>query len=140
MRLGCGARGAPRRELPVGHGNHAEPIAIHVRVDDPPGLIDRRDSGVGLVEADFPTARTCDGQQGDGDDGAGDRRATAQFALPLELRNQVTRIEIAGDRHQAERAQRSNPCLRAGQRVNDAVARTQQRHRALRNVTATDNQ
>ncbi len=30
--------------------------------------------------------------------GAGDRRATAQFALPLELRNQVTRIEIAGER------------------------------------------
>ena len=30
--------------------------------------------------------------------GAADRRTTAQFALPLELRNQVTRIEIAGER------------------------------------------
>ena len=30
--------------------------------------------------------------------GAGDRKATAQFALPLELRNQVARVEIAGER------------------------------------------
>lgn len=30
--------------------------------------------------------------------GANDRRTTAQFALPLELRNQVTRVEIAGER------------------------------------------
>ena len=49
-------------------------------------------------------------------------------------------VEIAGHGHQTEGAQRRNPRLTAGQRVNDAVARTQQRHRALRNVTATDNQ
>ncbi len=30
--------------------------------------------------------------------GVGARSATAQFALPLELRNQVTRVEIAGER------------------------------------------
>ncbi len=30
--------------------------------------------------------------------GANDRRVTTQFALPLELRNQVTRVEIAGER------------------------------------------
>ncbi len=33
--------------------------------------------------------------------GDGDRRATAPFALPLELRNQVARVEISGERSAA---------------------------------------